>query len=153
MRSVLTCVTAVLLLAGCSFGPSARFPVTASSTNDAAEAAALISAYRASKGLGPVTVSANLNRAAEHQARVVAAAGDLSHGDFGGRMGDFGIMGHAAENLSAGRQTVSEAVTSWKESSSHNRNMLLPQSRSIGLARADSSGGYRRYWALVLGSN
>lgn len=151
MRLVFACLT-TLLLAGCSFGPGARFAVTASSVDEAAEAAALISEYRASRGLGPVTVDAKLNRAALHQARAVAAAGDLDHGDFGGRMAEFAIMGHAAENLTAGRQTVGEAVKSWKESASHNRNMLLPQSRRIGLARADSPSKYRRYWALVLGS-
>jgi uncharacterized protein YkwD len=153
MRFVPACVIAALLLAGCSLIPTARFAVTESSTREAAEAATLISAYRAAKGLGPVTVDSNLNRAAEQQARTVAAAGDLSHGDFAGRMDAFGVMGHSAENLTAGRQTVSEAIQSWKESPAHNRNMLLPQSRHIGLARADATGGYRRYWALVLGSN
>ena len=151
MRLVFACLTAVLL-AGCSLNPTARYSVTTSSVDEAAQAAALISEYRVSKGLGPVTVDPKLNRAALHQARAVAAAGDLDHGDFRGRMAEFAIMGHAAENLTAGRQTVGEAVKSWKESPAHNRNMLLPQSRRIGLARADSPSKYRRYWALVLGS-
>ena len=151
MRFVSACAAAALLLAGCASDPTAKFGVTATSTNEAAEAAALISAYRVSRGLSPVGVDTTLNRAAERQARVVAGAGQLTHGDFGGRMGEFGIMGYAAENLTAGRQTVSEAVNSWKASPAHDRNLLLPQARRIGLARADATGGYRRYWALVLG--
>src|SRR5215207_4770889 len=39
------------------------------STSDAQRAARLISQYRATQGLGPVTVDARLNQAAEYQAR------------------------------------------------------------------------------------
>jgi uncharacterized protein YkwD len=66
-------------------------------------------------------------------------------------MGEYGIMGHAAENLSAGQDDVAEAVGSWKASKRHNENLLMPEARTIGLARADAKGGYGRYWALVLG--
>jgi uncharacterized protein YkwD len=98
-----------------------------------------------------VTVDPRLNEAAAYQARVVAAAGRLSHGDFSQRMREFGIVGYAAENLSAGTAQVGEAVNQWKTSPAHNENLLLPQARRIGLARADAKGGYGRYWALVLG--
>ena len=67
-------------------------------------------------------------------------------------MDAFGVMGYSAENLTAGRKTVAEAVESWKASPPHNRNLLMPQARHVGLARADADGSYRRYWALVLGS-
>lgn len=151
MRFVLACALATVLLAGCASDPTPKFKVTDTSTSEAAEAAALISAYRVSRGLSPVTVDGTLNRAAEHQARVVAAAGALDHGDFPSRMDAFGVMGYSAENLTAGRQSVTEAVASWKASPPHNRNLLMPQARHVGLARADATGGYRRYWALVLG--
>jgi uncharacterized protein YkwD len=151
MRSILVCAVMTMLLAGCASDPAPKFNVTALSTNEAAEAAALISAYRVSRGLSPVAVNGRLNRAAEQQARTVAAAGQLDHGDFPRRMDAFGIMGYSAENLTAGRQTVTEAVDSWKASPPHNRNLLMPQARHVGLARADSASSYRRYWALVLG--
>jgi uncharacterized protein YkwD len=139
-------------LAGCASQPlSSQHEVTGSTTRDAAEAASLISAYRTSRGLSAVSVDSRLNDAAEHQARVVAAAGQLSHGSFGSRMGDFGIMGYAAENLSAGSATVDGAILRWKASPGHNSNLLMPEARRIGLARADAKGGYGRYWALVLG--
>jgi uncharacterized protein YkwD len=151
MRFVLVCILAGLALAGCAADPKPLYAVTGTSTTDAAAAASLISAYRVSRGLSPVSVDPRLNQAAEYQARVVAAAGKLSHGDFGDRMGRYGIMGYAAENLTAGSQTVGDAVGRWKASPPHNENLLMPQARRIGLARADANGGYGRYWTLVLG--
>ena len=121
------------------------------STRDAAEAAELISAYRLSRGLGPVSVDARLSSAAEYQAREVAEAGRLSHGAFASRMERFAIGGVSAENLSAGSDSVAGAVARWKTSPAHNENLLLKEVRRVGLARADSPGlGYRHYWALVL---
>ncbi len=153
MRIAAICALAALTVAGCAtegaLTPAST--VLASSTGDAASAAALISAYRVSRGLSPVTVDPRLNKAAEHQARVVAAAGRLSHGDFAQRMKQYGITGYAAENLSAGTDGVGEAVNQWKASPGHNDNLLMPEARHIGLARADSKSRYGRYWALVLG--
>jgi len=153
MKAVSFCVLAALALAGCAGDASLTqsHPVLSSSTSEAAQAASLISAYRVSKGLSPVTVDPRLNEAAEYQARVVAAAGKLSHGSFLSRMEKFGIMGYAAENLSAGSSSVDGAVNRWKASPGHNSNLLMPEARRIGLARADAKGGYGRYWALVLG--
>lgn len=142
----------VLAVAGCSAEPplTARDTVTSVSTGDAGAAASLISAYRIAHGLSPVTVDPLLNQAAETQARAVAAAGQLSHGNFAARMDRFGIQGYSAENLSAGSPTVDGAIARWKGSPGHNENLLLAQARHIGLARADTRGGYGRYWALVL---
>ena len=152
MRSFLVCAAAALALAGCANADLTPVHVVqATSSNDAAAAASLISAYRVSRGLSPVSVDPRLNEAAAYQARVVAAAGRLSHGDFSRRMREFGITGYSAENLSAGTTQVGEAVTQWKNSPAHNENLLLPQAHRIGLARADAKGGYGRYWALVLG--
>ena len=151
MRFVLLCAAA-LALSGCANSDlSPVHSVGATSSSDAAAAASLISAYRVSRGLSPVAVDPRLNRAAEHQARVVAAAGRLSHGDFAQRMKQYGITGYAAENLSAGTDGVGEAVNQWKASPGHNENLLLPEARYIGLARADSKSRYGRYWALVVG--
>ena len=153
MRIAAICALAALTVAGCAtegaLAPAT--PVLASSTGDAASAAALISAYRVSRGLSPVTVDSGLNRAAEHQARAVAAAGRLSHGSFAGRMNEYGIAGYSAENLAAGSSSVDGAIGQWKASPGHNSNLLMPQARRIGLARADANNRYGRYWALVLG--
>ncbi|WP_112662213.1 CAP domain-containing protein [Microvirga flavescens] len=153
MRHLLLCALAALALAGCASQSSlpTTHKVLASSTKDAYAAANLISAYRASRGLSAVTVDSRLNEAAEHQARVVAGAGKLSHGDFSGRMDEFGIRGYSAENLSAGGENLEGIIVRWKNSSGHNSNLLMPQARKIGFARANSDGGYGSYWALVLG--
>jgi uncharacterized protein YkwD len=128
--------------------PSDKVSVSA---RDAAQAAALISQYRVAHGLSPVTADGRLNEAAEYQARAVAEAGTLSHGAFASRMDSFRIGGYSAENLSAGSDNVAGAIARWKASAGHNENLLMPQARRIGLARADSPGiGYKHYWALVL---
>ena len=153
MRALSFCALIALGLAGCA-GDSAltsNDAVLSSSTSDAATAASLISAYRVSRGLSPVTVDPNLNKAAEHQARAVAAAGRLSHGNFVSRMDQYGVAGYSAENLSAGSSSVDGAISRWKASPGHNTNLLMPQARKIGLARADANNRYGRYWALVLG--
>jgi uncharacterized protein YkwD len=153
-------ITALLLcsplLANCAGDLS---PAETSSTSmvtsvsQAKAAAKLITQYRASYGLGRVTVDERLNRAAEHQARAVAATGILSHGEFTSRMAAFGIRGYRAENLAAGSEKVEEVIARWKASPGHNQNMLLPQVARIGLARVDTPGSrWGLYWALVLSS-
>jgi uncharacterized protein YkwD len=144
------------LLANCAADNS---PLETSSTSMAASvseakaAARLISQYRASQGLGGVTVDERLNRAAEYQARAVAATGILNHGEFTSRMASFGISGYRAENLAAGSDSVEDVIARWKASPGHNQNMLLPMVTKVGLARVDSPGqGWGRYWALVLSS-
>ncbi len=112
--------------------------------NEASTAAALISAYRTSQGLGPVVVDPRLNVLADYQARSVASAGQLSHGNFSGRMYQAGIYGGAAENLSVGPQSVAAAIARWKASPAHNENLLMRSAARIGLARSG------RFWALVL---
>jgi uncharacterized protein YkwD len=124
---------------------------TSVTTKDAYAAATLISRYRAQHGLGPVTVGPRLNDAAVAQARAIAGAPTLSHGAFAERVRSFGIRGEAAENLTAGSQTVEHAIERWKASSGHNENLLLPAVRQIGIAHAHSPGaGWDHYWALVL---
>ena len=123
----------------------------ATKTGDARAAAGLISEYRVAKGLSPVVADVTLNRAAEVQARAIAEAGSLSHGQFASRMSSFGINGYSAENLVAGSKTVEQAIVRWKNSPGHNQNLLMPEARRIGIAYASSPGaGYEHYWALVL---
>src|ERR687894_77701 len=120
----------------------------AASVSEAKAAARLISQYRAANGLGGVAVDERLNRAAEHQARAVAATGILSHGEFTSRMASYGITGYRAENLAAGSDSVEHVIARWKASPGPNQNMLLPQVTKVGLARVDSPGmGWGRYWA------
>ncbi|WP_298960701.1 CAP domain-containing protein [uncultured Methylobacterium sp.] len=148
-----------LWLAGCSGSallPAPDLPTTPVILDETAAAAA-ISRYRASHGLGPVTVDPSLIRAASFQAQSNAKAGHLSHevgGTFDARLARAGFGGrYAAENLSAGSNTFDEVLRRWQNSPEHNRNMLMPQVRRIGVARVDAPGTrYKRYWALILTS-
>jgi uncharacterized protein YkwD len=143
-------------LSGCGIWTEASHPIAtrlvlASNAGDREAAARMISDYRAGFGLSRVSSDAELTRAAEFQARAVAATGTLSHGDFPTRMASFGIKGIAAENLSAGRVSVAQAIASWKASPGHNENLLLAGVSRVGIARIDTPGiGYGQYWALVL---
>ena len=120
-------------------------------TGDARAAAGLLSQYRIAQGLPPVMADPTLSRAAEVQARAVAQAGSLSHGQFASRMASFGINGSSAENLEAGSKTIAQAIARWKDSPGHNRNLLMPEARRIGIAYASSPGaGYEHYWVMVL---
>lgn len=166
LRLVTICVLLAPFLAQCAGGgaslsdlfgglPGGGAPahLVSINTSDAKAAAALVSQYRTAKGLSPVVADATLNRAAEVQARAVAEAGYLSHGQFASRMSTFGIKGYSAENLVAGSKTVDQAIARWKASPGHNQNLLMPEARRIGLARAVSPGaGYEYYWAMVLAS-
>lgn len=113
---------------------------------DAKAAAAAISAYRRRRGLGAVRPDQILTTAAEQQARAVAAAGDLSHGDFAGRMERLG-QDAAWENLALGPTTIAGVIQLWRESPGHDRNLLMRDATRIGIARVDAEAPY---WALVL---
>lgn len=153
MRPVLPALVLTLLLGGCSgglFGSSDESTALAiRDPNDAAAAARMISQYRAQHGLSPVVADAKLAEVAAVQAGATARAGALSHGDFSGRMARFGVRGHAAENLSAGSPTVDGTIARWKGSAGHNANLLMPQARRVGIAKAEGPR-YGHYWALVL---
>ncbi len=125
-------------------------PAIRVSTRDAAAAARIINAYRASRGLGALRVDPKLNAAASSHARAMAAMNRLSHDlgeSYATRMQRQGLA-TASENLGWGYRSVTEAVTAWQASPAHNANLLKPHLR-MGLARADAPGGLP-YWALIL---
>ena len=143
----------VLVVSGCSALPLGLLggaqPVLVTS-RDAGEAARVISAYRVSRGLGAVVVDEKLNEPAAEQARAVARAGRLSHGDFASRMANHDV-GAASENLAMGSSTLAGAMTQWQKSRPHDANLLKQGMTRIGFARAETVGkGRNTYWALVL---
>ena len=141
---------------GLSFdaAPAAQNP-THTAILDEVAAAAEISAYRVQNGLSPVVVDPALVKAAAFQAGNNARTGQLSHeigGSFTSRMASAGLAkSWSAENLSAGSETLEQVLARWKASPEHNRNMLIPQIRRIGIARVDAPDTrYKRFWALVM---
>jgi uncharacterized protein YkwD len=57
----------------------------------------------------------------------------------------------AAENIGAGYHTLAEAFSGWRDSKSHNANMLLAGATRMGIAAVYTpKSKYKVYWALIL---
>jgi len=150
---------AVLALAACGrsletkpLSPQAQRAV-ANARVDPAAAAAMLSSYRASRGLGPVKLDAALTAMAQRQADAMAASGELSHdvaGSFGSRVLASGLdVQSAAENIGAGYFTTQEAFKGWRDSPEHNANLLMPQATRFGIAIAKNGGSrFGVFWAM-----
>ncbi len=151
-------VAVPLILASCaSSGLFSGGLDTRAGVVDGASAARMISDYRRSRGLGPVSVNAKLTRLAADQARRMAQTDTLDHRlpgqtSFKRRIAQGGY--HAAlvaENVGAGYQSLETAIARWQASPSHDANLLLPEIKEIGIAVAHvPEGRYTSYWALVL---
>lgn len=119
-------------------------------------AASMISDYRKGYGLGPVEIDPTLTRVAQDHARAMAKTDKVTH-DLGGkglrrRMQSASFFAKsAAENVGAGYQTLAEAFSGWRDSPSHNKNMLMPSVTKMGIGTAYvPKSKYKVYWALVL---
>lgn len=143
---VLGSATTLAACGGLPFGGARRSMAVTPKPVNVAEAARIISRYRAAHGLKPVRPDARLNIFAAEQASVIARSGELSHGDFISRASALGVDG-AWENLSYGATSVADAIGQWRASPGHDANLRKPNAARIGLARADSDNAY---WALVL---
>lgn len=122
---------------------------------DAAAAASMISGYRANNGLPAVALDPELMRLAHAQAEVMAKRDKLDHGagkPFVQRLKASGYDAKmAAENISAGYQTLAEAFSGWRDSSPHRANMLLAGATRMGIAAVYTPASkYRVYWSLIL---
>lgn len=126
----------------------------------------LINDYRASKGLGALKVSRALNVAAwkhstdmgkrkyfSHDTKLPLPAGQSGPTAWD-RMKDagYGYNTWKAENIAAGYGTAQAVFTGWKNSAGHNKNMLNPNLKVIGIgyARVDGSP-YTYYWTTDFG--
>jgi uncharacterized protein YkwD len=128
-------------------------------TVDANEAAALISDYRRTKGLGPVTVDPTLMQIAKVHSDRMAAADTMSHvlpgeGSYEQRLIAGGFeAADAGENVAAGQPTLESVLNAWRASPGHNANLLDPAATKIGIALAiNPASKYKYYWTLDLGT-
>ena len=144
-----------VLTAGCA-GPGAGPPLATSRIEvDSAKASALVSAYRREHGLSPVSRDRALDAVAQKQADAMAGANKLSHtiaGALPDRLAQAGQGWHAtAENVSAGYTDLPDALAGWRRSPEHDRNLLLPAMRRMGIAGARAPGTrFKTFWAMVL---
>lgn len=163
MAALLMVAAAVTALAG--GGGSARALVNCDVgdySNDGEELAflGLINDYRAQNGLGPLTISTNLNRASHWMSNDMGTNAYFGHTDSLGRSAyqralDCGYPQGAGENLAAGTNwdTAQEAFTAWQNSSGHNSNMLGAFYQQIGIARINVPGSpYGWYWTTNFGA-
>lgn len=119
----------------------------------AAEALEATNAERAAFGLPALTISEDLNRAAQGQADHQAAILEMTHegnGGLGARLGTVGYRS-GAENVAAGQRSVGEVVQGWIDSPGHHANIVNPDMTEVGFAVAFGADG-RSYWAQVFGT-
>ncbi|MCA9844730.1 MAG: CAP domain-containing protein [Dehalococcoidia bacterium] len=120
----------------------------------------LINQYRADNGLGALSLSTNLNRAAHWMGNDLGSNGYFSHTDSLGRSPytraiDCGYPQGAGENLAAGTawSSAQSAFNAWQNSPGHNANMLGSYYQQIGIARVNVSGSqYTWYWVTNFGA-
>jgi uncharacterized protein YkwD len=156
-------VIGVVALAGCAgdnFSLSGlpglnQHLATADAKLDANAAQSIISSYRASNGLGAVTIDPELMRLANEQARAMAARSDLDHNawrPFQDRIQQSGFdAAVAVENIAAGYDTLAEAFSGWRASPGHRANMLNPAVTKMGIAAVYAPASkYKVFWSLIL---
>lgn len=116
----------------------------------------LINNHRAANGLSALTLQNQLGAAAELHSQDQATNSFSSHTGSDGSSPDQRITraGYAyswwGENIYWGGGTASEAFTWWRNSPSHNANMLSSNFTQLGIGRARSSAGVW-YWTTTFG--
>lgn len=119
----------------------------------APEALGLTNAERVAFGLPALTISEDLNRAAQGQADHQASILTMTHDGNGGLGARLGAVGYraGAENVAAGQRSVGEVVQGWIDSPGHHANIVDPDMTEVGFAVAFGADG-RSYWAQVFGT-
>ncbi len=150
------------LLAGCTsaldvtggVAEQARLEV-AETRIEPARAAAMINAFRARNGLGPIRVNSLLNGLATSQARAMARANQMSHGVGGSFRRRLSASGYdartAGENIAAGQKNFAAVLAAWQNSPPHRHTLLLRDAKEMGIGIAYAPGTrYKTFWALVV---
>jgi uncharacterized protein YkwD len=108
---------------------------------------------RATVGLPPQKISAELTKAAQDHAWFMARTGSFSHFSNGGpdgRAARHGFGGLVAENIAMGQRNVRSAFQSWRASGGHWSN-IISNNRLAGFGYGLSPNG-EKYWVAVYGN-
>ena len=116
-------------------------------------------AYRTSLGLAALRLSSTLQRAAAWKSMDMATRHYLAHDDglrsWSERLMDCGypVNQIMAENIAAGYAAGGAVFAGWRASPGHNRNLVNPEMRAIGLKRVQAvpADQYGWYWTMELG--
>jgi uncharacterized protein YkwD len=126
---------------------------------DAASAREQVNAYRKSKGLKPLTLNAELTKAAYAHAKDLAKWDRISHYGSDGsnpwdRVKRAGYNAKvAAENVGTGQTSFQEVLKGWQESPGHNRNLLMTDIDNMGIALVqEPKTEFKTFWVLSLGA-
>lgn len=126
---------------------------------DSERARELINTYRKSKGLKPLKLSNELTEAAKAHSRDLAKWDRISHYGSDGsnpwdRVKRTGFKARlAAENVGTGQIDFQEVLRGWQESPGHNKNLLLSDADSMGIALVqDPKTEFKSFWTLVVGA-
>lgn len=126
---------------------------------DALAARDMINTYRLARGLKPLYIHPKLTQAAQKHSRDLSKRDEISHYSSDGatpwtRVERTGYRPRvAAENVGTGQTTFREVFKGWKQSPSHNENLLLGDATHMGIALVHRPGAkLKTFWTLVLGS-
>ncbi|BEL05492.1 hypothetical protein Q0Z83_036830 [Actinoplanes sichuanensis] len=137
--------------------PAPATPAPGDSTDQSvvAEINRLINEQRTGNGCAALTVDAQLTAAAQAHSTWMAQNGTLSHTGDGGstfvtRAKAAGYAQPSAENIAMGYRTAAEVVDGWMNSPGHRANIVNCQSKTVGVAAADTADG-TPYYTQVFG--
>jgi uncharacterized protein YkwD len=155
-------VVALVLLTGPVSAPSAS---ASAYTSEELAFVQLINDYRVSLGLGQLKISDMLSEAGDRHSSDMAKYGFFNHyterSDWFAagtspwdRMAASGYSYNTrlGENIAGGQRTAAEVFQAWKNSPTHNENMIDPNFKVIGVSLIyDSDSTYRYYWTTDFG--
>ena len=118
----------------------------------------LINNYRASLGIGPLSLNYQLGAAADYHSYDMATNNYFDHYLFDGtdpstNMRNFGFGGSpTGENIAAGMASAQEVMIAWQNSPEHDAGMRNPNFTQIGIGRVYNENSYYGwYWTTDFG--
>lgn len=145
-------LAAALAVAGCSMGGPASPAGLAPGLNarmdqngavlDTQQAIGLVNAYRATRGVAPLTADAGLNGTAQALVNQYAQTG----------VAPTKPQGLAQMKLSAGYPTVAETFSGWRNSPADAAALVAPAQKAGFATAYNPNSAYGIYWVLVLGN-
>jgi uncharacterized protein YkwD len=95
----------------------------------------LVNRYREQQGKPPLIVDRDLAALAREHSAAMAKAGRMSHDDFQSRFHRSGY-GMCVENVGWNYPTPQAELLAWQHSPGHDRNLLDPRIRQMGIGAA-----------------
>lgn len=92
-----------------------------------------INEYRVANGLNTLNATPKLNQTAQCRINYLIDTGTWSHANFGKCFVANGVRKHYGENLARQWDNSDQAVQAWKQSPSHNANLLNPNWKYVGV--------------------